>query len=128
MNEPSPLSDETQVVKAIHHDWKEKCIEADTLRQHLKVAEAELAELRGIIGNDTWVTKESRDIIEAVLSEQTERALRLEALVKAAYLEGNLKALSLHSRWECSDAFAAVVAEASTPPQKQSPTKERETQ
>lgn len=30
----------------LYHDWKEKCIEADTMRQHFKVAEELLAEAR----------------------------------------------------------------------------------
>lgn len=44
-----------------------------------------------------------------LLAEQ-ERGAELVKLVKCAYLEGNLKAMSLHSRWESSDAFKTLAA------------------
>jgi flagellar biosynthesis chaperone FliJ len=51
----------------LNNDWKEKCIEADTLRKHLEVTEEVLAEARKDTERLDWLDA-NREVIDQAMN------------------------------------------------------------
>jgi len=61
------IADLERQLAVLNNDWKEKCIEADTLRKHLEVTEELLAEARKDTERLDWLDA-NREVIDQAMN------------------------------------------------------------